>query len=211
MKLPRYSLFVYDWLMNKKLQKVASLVAGLAASTGLFLLATRGGLIAWGTVFIGAALLTKVWLRPSKCDLMLSVGMVMVPVAAWFGTFYYVISTFESGEVVELQIDTDDGLHIARVWVLDIGESPVVFYDTDPEIAKSLLAGNPLQLTRSGETSTRIPEARLLDDLPEDEANLVNEVMQDKYGERNEAVEIYYSMLGRHQDRVGVVASLKNN
>tara|TARA_R110002073_G_scaffold18215_2_gene67747 strand:+ start:214 stop:807 length:594 start_codon:yes stop_codon:yes gene_type:complete len=197
--------------MELKLRKIAGLVAGLTAATGLILLVTRGGLIAWAALFIGALLLTKIWLKPSKYDLAMSSVVAIVLVSSWIGTFYYVISTFESGEVVELQIDTENGLHIARVWVLDIGAHPIVYYDTEPAVVESLLAGTPIQLTRSGETSTRIPEATLFDELPEDEANQIFEVMGDKYAERNEAVEVFYSMLGSPRNRIDVVARLKNN
>lgn len=139
---------------------------------------------------------------------MLSGGLATVSVLAWVGTLYYVISTYESGEVVELAIDTRNGTHTARLWVLEIGAIPVVYYDTEPEVAKSLLAGTPLQFTRGGVVSTRTPKATQVDALPEDEANLILEVMGDKYGDRMTAADVYYLLLGRPRDRVAVVANL---
>lgn len=87
---------------------------------------------------------------------------------AWVGTLYYVISTYESGEVAELAIDTGNGAHTAR----------------------------------------RIPKATRVDALPEDEANLILEVMRTKYGDRMTAADVNYLMLGRSRDRVAVVANL---
>ena len=187
---------------------IAVFIAGLTVVVALILVVDRGGLIAWGTLFIGISLLVKIWLMPSTLDPGLSVGMATVSVLAWVGTLQYVISTWESGEVVELAIDTSNGPHAARVWVLDVGAYPLVYYDAKPEVAKSLLAGKALQFTRAGKVSTRIPKATQVDALSEDEANLILEAMETKYGDRMRAADIYYSMLGRSRDRVAVVANL---
>lgn len=194
-----------------KTRNIAILIAGLTTASAILLLVDRGGLIAWSALFIGLALLAKVLFKPTTHDLALSAASATALVLVWFGTLYYVISTFESGEVVELAIETSNGTQTARVWVLDIGAHPLVYYDTDPEVAMSLLAGTPLQFTRSGNRSTRIPEATPFDELPEDEANLIFEAMGSKYGERNGAVDVFYSMLGRPRDRIAVVASLRED
>lgn len=194
--------------MMLKSRRIAFFIAGLSTVVALILVVDRGGLIAWGALVIGVALLVKVWLKPSKLDLGLTVGLVTIPVLAWFGTFYYVISRWESGEVVELAIDTSNGAHTVRLWVLDIGAYPTVYYDAEPEVAKSLLAGKPLKFTRAGEVSTRIPKTTKVDALPEDEANLVLEAMETKYGDRNGAAVLYYALLGTPRDRVPVVVNL---
>jgi len=183
-------------------------IAAFTIVVASILLVDRGGLIAWGAFVFGSVLLAKIWLRPSKVDPGLSVMLATLPVFAWVGTLYYVISTWESGEVVDLAINTGNGAHTARVWVLDIGASPLIYYDAAPEVAKSLLAGKPVRLTRAGVVSTRIPKAIPVDALPEAEANLVLDAMRTKYGDRMGAAEIYYSMLGRSRDRVAVVANL---
>lgn len=183
-------------------------ITGLTTLVALFLLVDRGGLIAVGTLILGIALLGKLWLKPSRLDPALSVGLAAIPALTWVATFYYVISTWETGEVVELAIDTGGGIHTARVWVLDIGAHPTIYYDAEPEVAQSLLAGTPLQFTRAGEVSTRIPDAVRAELLPEEQAKRVFEAMEAKYGERVSAADIYYLMLGRPGDRVAVVASL---
>lgn len=189
-------------------RRIALLILVLTSVVALFLVVDRGGLIAWGALVVGVALLAKIWLRPSRLDLGLSCALVTISVLAWFGTHYYVISTWESGEVVELSIDTSNGPHTVRLWVLDIGAAPLVYYDAEPEVAKSLLAGKPLRFMRAGEVSTRIPKASQVDALPEDRANLVLEAMETKYGDRNNAAIVYYVMLGRSRDRVALVANL---
>ena len=191
-----------------KSRKIAVFIAGLTIVVALILLVDRGGLIAWGALFSGVALLAKICLKPSKRDLVLSVGLVTVSVLAWVGTLSYVISTYESGEVVELAIDTSNGAHTARLWVMDIEAYPTVYYDAEPEVAKSLLAGTPLRFTRAGAVSTRIPQATQVDALPEDEANLILEAMGTKYGDRMTAADVNYLMLGRSRDRVAGVANL---
>jgi len=183
-------------------------IAALTTAAALALVVDRGGLIAWCTLFTGLGLLAKIWLKPSRLDPGLSIGLTAVSVLTWVGTFYYVISTWETGEVVELVIDTGNGAHTARVWVLDFGTDPLIYYDADPEVALSLLAGKPLQFTRAGKVSTRIPDATQVDELPEADASRIFESMATKYGDRVDAADVYYLMLGHSRDRVAVVAKL---
>ncbi|MEQ8689930.1 MAG: hypothetical protein RIC89_03715 [Pseudomonadales bacterium] len=193
--------------MNTKV--ITALLAGLTVAVGVYLVIDRNGIIAWLTLLAGGALLTKALIKPGPRDLLLTLGTAVVLVAAWVGTFYYVISTWETGEVVELDIQTNDGTHTARVWVLDLEADPTIYYDAPSQAANALLAGKPLQFTRAGETTTRIPEARVADELPEEEANRVFEAMLEKYGDRNQVTDIYYLTLGRSADQVGVVATLR--
>lgn len=189
-------------------QKVAAAIAGIMILVALVLVVDRSGVIAWSALLMGVALLAKVWFRPAKSDAGLAAVVALVPALAWAGTLYYVISTWESGEVVEVVIDTDRGVQTARLWVLDIGTDPTVYYDAGPEAAAALLAGKPVQFTRAGQVSTRIPKATPVDALPEAQANQILEAMQVKYGDRNGAADWYYVMLGRSGDRVALVAEL---
>ena len=76
----------------------------------------RGGFIAWGALVGGGILAVKILRYPSARDLLWSLALVFVPVLAWVGTYYYVIGTWESGEVVSLEFDTERGQHVARLW-----------------------------------------------------------------------------------------------
>ncbi len=196
--------------MMTNAQRTSALVAAAVTALALALVVDRGGLIAWSALLLGAGLLLKIWRRPGSADLKLSVGLGAGAALAWIGTLGYVLSTWESGEVVELAMETRSGAHTARVWVLDIDAHEVIYYDASAEAAESLLAGNPLKLTRGGHVSTRIPEATKADDLPEERANRIFEAMASKYGARVDAATLWYLMLGRSGDRVAVVASLSS-
>lgn len=190
------------------IQKLALVVAGLTGLVGFVLLVERGGLIAWTAFLVGFVLLIKVWRRPARFDLGLSVALVVVCTVAWIVTHAYVISTWESGEVVELMIDTQEETHTVRLWVLEMGLAPVVYYEADPAAAKSLLAGKPVQFTRNGKVSTRIPKAIPVNSMSQDDVSRVFEAMNNKYGERNNAAIIYFVLLGHARDHVALVVSL---
>ncbi len=189
-------------------RNTALFIAGLVTAAALVLIIHRGGLIAWSAALLGTALLVKLWLKPARLDLALSIGLVAVMVVAWVGTRTYVIATWESGEVVTLTIETRTGPREVRLWVLDTGPHPMVYYDAPPAMAEALLAGTPVQFSRNGEASTRIPEATRVDALDEAEAARVLDAMNAKYGDRNDAAVLFYAMLGSPYDRVPLVARL---
>ena len=171
----------------------------------------RDGLIAWATLLAGAGLFAKAWFRPGSSDLWLSLGLALLAPLAWYATFTYVISTYESGEVVELAIETDERTHVARVWLFELDGDALVYYDADPEVAASLLAGTPVQLTRAGRASTLVPQTRTVDEIPEDEGNRILGAMAAKYGDRMTAADVFYVLLGSPRDRVSVVVNLGAN
>lgn len=128
---------------------------------------------------------------------------------AWAGTTYHVLSTWESGEVVELGIQTPSGTHTARVWVLESEGALVLLYDAEPEVAEALMRGNPINMERRGHVSLMRPVARRMDDLPEDEVNRVFQLMDEKYGYRNRATDVFYRFLGRERNRVVMIVQLE--
>ena len=193
--------------MTNRTQRIALGVTGFTAALALFLAIDRGGLFAWSLLLASTGLLIKIRLKPSKRDLALSIGLATGAGLIWASVLYYVISTYESGEVVELAIQTHQGTHSARLWVLDIGTKLVVYYDAEPHVAKSLLSGQPAQLTRAGTTSTCTPQANPVDALPKAEAERLLAVMETKYGNRMKAADVYYLVLGRPRDRAALVVS----
>jgi hypothetical protein len=108
-------------------RKGAAFIAFAITAIAMVLVADRGGLIAWSAVLLGVVMLLKIWLKPSSYDLALSFGVAALPVLAATGTFSYIITTWETGKVVELAIETANGTHTARVWVLDIEAQPVIY------------------------------------------------------------------------------------
>ncbi len=179
----------------------ALIIAALVAIAGIVLVAARGGILAWAGLAAGLMLFLKIYLRPSPKDVALSIGIAVIWALTWGATIYYVLSTWESGEVVELAIDTPNGTHTARVWVLDTDTSPVVIYDAEPEIAAALMSGKPVKFTRHGAVSVRRPEAVPAEKMPQEDLSTIYKLMDEKYGRRNVATDVYYSMLGRLRDR----------
>lgn len=186
----------------------AYLIAGCIVLISIFVISERNSLIALTSLLLGVALVIKTRLRPSESDLAVGLGIAAVATLTWLGSWFYVLSTYESGEVVELIIDTDKGNHTARVWVFDIGNDSFVYYDAEPHVAESLLMGKPLQFQRGGNTSTRTPEAIQAASLPEEKADEVFTAMQLKYGNRMYAADIYYLLIGTPRDRMALVVNL---
>ncbi len=196
-------------MLNSRNSRVwAGLIAIAVTVVALVLVIDRSGLIPWLTLIVGAALVVKICFKPSEKDLRLSLSVAIVPVVVWAATYYYVILSWETAEVVELVIPTQDGPHTARVWVMDIEGEPHVYYDAPAGAAQALLAGSPVQFVRGDATSTRVPEARDADTLSEAEANTVFAAMTDKYGDLVSVADVFYVMLGRSSDRIAVVAKL---
>lgn len=193
-----------------KVPLIAVGIAGLATIAALFVVIDRGGAIAWVALVAGVGLLVKIWRRPAARDWALGLGLATVPVLVWVVTLNYVIATYESGEVIELVIPTDAGLHTARLWVMDIDAKPTVYYDAPPQVAAALLAGKSVQLIRSQASSRRIPVAHRLGALPQAQADQTLTAMQNKYGDRNDAAILFYALLGSPRDRVPMVVTLEH-
>lgn len=171
-----------------------------------YLIFERNGILAWLGVLLGAALLAKLFLKPSKGDLILTFAVTSLWTIAWAGIFYYVISTWETGDVVEVTIATADGDHTARTWILEGPDTLMLYYDAPDDAANALLNGAPLIVTRAGEA---IPfndyTVQRQDEMTEAEINRVFELMATKYGDRVAAADIFYGFLGRARNRVGIV------
>lgn len=193
--------------MNARQYVTLSLTA-LLTLVACYLVATRGGLIAWALLISAVLLLLKAWRRPAAADLIWSLTIAGTGALLWAVTFYYVITTWESGEVVELVISTSDGPHTARVWTMEIEGATFVYYDAPRAAADALLAGTPVQFTENGKVSTRIPDSTEADLLSAAQANQIMAAMTSKYGDRVAAADVFYLLLGRSTDRVAVLTKL---
>ena len=188
----------------------ASRWAALGAAAGLLLAAAflaidRNGLLAWLGVGLGVFLLIKCLRRPSPRDAMLAVTVIGVWAACWGAAWKYVESTWESGEVVQLEIE---GAHTARVWVLDGSDGPLMYYDAPPEAASRLLAGAPISMTRNGQLRQACAAATRVDALPKERYDALLDQMLEKYEGLNTATNVFYVVLGGKRDRVGVLVGL---
>lgn len=187
---------------------IAASIAGVTLIAAAIVCVHRGGAIAGLTLVAAGLLLAKIRFKPSPRDWAIALGIAVVPALLWVATLRYVIATYESGEVVELAIDTDTGLHTARLWIMDMGPDPTVYYDAPPQAAAALLAGKRLQMTRGAIASERIPQASRFDGLPQPQADGILQAMQEKYGDRYNAAIVFYVLLGSPRDRITVVATL---
>lgn len=188
---------------------IAICLADFLTFAGIFLVWERGGILAWLAIFLGTGLFLKALLRPSKMDPAVVVTVILLWAVSWQLTFSYIISTWESGEVVELQIPMAGDTHVARIWVLDVDAIVTMYYDAEPEVAAVLLSGAPIQVTRNGAVlNYQAFEMRAVSDIPQAQMNAIFAAMTAKYGELNAATDLFYRFLGRSRDRVAVVIEL---
>ena len=109
---------------------------------------------------------------------------------------------------VELTITAATGSQTVRTWVLDVDDSAIIYYDAEPELVTTLQSGQPVKFKRQGLVRTLVPKTTPVSDLPPEEMGHIFECMNTKYGQRNQATAVYYSMLGRSRDRVAVIVAL---
>ncbi len=190
--------------MNTNRMIAFGLTGGMLIATTL-LVVDRGGLLAWVGIVLGSLLFLKFLRRPSPRDAALAAALLGIWAAAWGATWMYVVSTWESGEVV--QIDVADE-HTARVWVLDTDDGPVMYYDAPPDVASSLLAGASLSVTRDGRVEDACASASRVEELPEERIQGLLEAMEEKYGSRNRATDVFYALIGVKRNRVGLVVTV---
>lgn len=165
----------------------------------------RGGLLAWIGLVLGALLLLKMLRRPSPRDTTLCVAILGIWGIAWGATWYYVVSTWESGEVVQIEVA---GGHTARVWVLDMNDGLSMYYDAPPDVASRLLEGARLSMTRDGHVRDECATASRVAELPEEQLQGLITRMEEKYEGRNTATDVFYAVLGVRRDRVGLLIEL---
>lgn len=193
------------------MRRVLSIViAALLTALGAALAFDRGGWLAWLALVAGAVLLVKAALRPSPRDPWSCGGTALLWTVLWLGTYYYVISNWESGEVVELDIASTDGERTVRVWVVELAGAPTVYYDAEPELADALLSGAPVTLRRGGDVSVVRPRAAAADEVPGETAAAFEAAMERKYAPRTRATTVYYALLGRSRDRIGLLIDLSD-
>jgi hypothetical protein len=183
---------------------VPFLCSGLLLIAG-YLVVERGGLIAWSGVILAGLLLVKTLRWPTSRDMMLVAATFALWASAWAMSWYYVVSMWESGEVVDVEIG---GEHTVRVWVLDMKDGPTMYYDAPPGVARSLLAGVPMSVTRAGHVQRGCASTTRVEDVSEEQALDVYRAMEEKYQGRNQATEFFYAVLGAKRNRIDVLVRL---
>lgn len=188
--------------------RVATGAALLVALFGLGWVLARGGLIAWSALLVGAGLALKSWRKPAAKDFVFVITYSVGALAFGLAVHFYVIAQWESGEVVELLVETDRGVRSARLWVFDIESVPTVYYDAEPAVAQVLRSGRTVRLIRGNEETERVPQAVPLATLERTRANRLRAAMASKYGHLEHAATLRFGVLGRGRDRVALVVAL---
>ena len=195
-------------VLTSRRTKWAAAVATALVLAGAALVIERGGLLAWAACALGLLLLTKILLRPSPADLVLSLLVVAVGGLGWAVTKHRVVSAWESAEVVELMVDMPGTPHTVRLWVVDRGATPILLYVAEPEIADLLVSGQPVTLERAGAASVKRPTARPVEAVPEAERVAINQLFAAKYGHLGWASELHVRVMGQSRDRVALIVEL---
>ncbi len=184
--------------------RLATIVFAALLIVAACLLWYRGGLLAWTGTGLAVAGMAKTLIRPSAMDVKLVVAAVVLWALAWVGVAYYVFSTWEQGEVVTLDIDTERGVHSVRTWIVDDADGSVVIYDAHPDVVAALERGNRVVLTRDT-TVVEYTPVLIPDDAPALQG--IYALFDEKYGELNVATERFYAWMGRRRGRI--VASVR--
>jgi hypothetical protein len=159
----------------------------------LFLAYERLGLLPWISVLlsgVGLALMTVLTGRRSLYCLVLISGLVGF---SWAGSTYYVFSTWESGEVVEIQLE--DGV-IIRTWVVESDGKEIVIYDCPPEYQTLVEASNLVSFNRGNKRYNADLLAVPAEELSSDEADNIYAMYLEKYPDQSSATDVYYLLIG---------------
>ena len=182
---------------------------GLLIASGC-LVYLRGGGLAWSGVIVSVLLLAKHVALPSRRDVFVVLGFAALWAASWPAAWAYVRSTWESGEVVEIDVRISDESHAARVWVLDVDGDWLMYYDAPPRIAQALIAGAPMTVERGERRMEGCANATRVSDMPSEERDALLAVMEAKYGEQGHATTIFYAVLGGRKDRIGLALRVED-
>lgn len=188
---------------------LARIASVLLLAVGLGLGVYRGGVLSWLGAALGLVLLAKSLLKPSPKNFVIAGTVATLWLLCWPAIFYYVLSVWERGEVVELSIEAGDATHRVRTWILDDAGTPLVFYDAPGSVSQAWLDAEHIQVRRGSVTdifaASVVPASR----LSEDEVARVFALAEQDYGELNYATQIRYGALGRSPDRVLLIIRLQ--
>ena len=194
-------------LLNRRLH--AGLGAATLLAASVLLIGLRGGLLSVAGLVIAVLLLAKVVWRPAPSDLGLVAAAVLALGLVWAAVWYYVKGTWESGEVVSLRIETPAGQAAARLWVVDQAGEARMYYDAPADIAAALLAGTPVEVTRSSATVKGCASAVRVDSLPEAAQAEFLALMNHKYGDASAGAEVFYLVLGGYRSRIPLLLGIR--
>ncbi len=173
------------------------------------IVAQRGGLVFWTALVVTAAWAGKILVRPGGRDLAVIIGIGALTAMSWGGISAWVFSTWESVEVVTVEVPMEGRVQTVRTWIMDERDPPWIIYDADANVADALLAGTNISVIRNGITTPYAVDVSLYDEMtPEESAPLFDEYMS-KYGEVDFINNVFYGLLGRKRGRVVLILELQ--
>lgn len=158
----------------------------------LFLVYEREGLLAWGSALLGGLGLALMSVLHGRRSLYCLVTIYAVVGICWAGSIYYVYSSWESGEVLQIQLE--DGVTF-RTWVVDSGGQEIVIYECPPENQAMVEAGSLVTLQRGEDRYEADMRAVAVDFSSEELANIYA-LYEEKYAKQSEATDMYYLLIG---------------
>ena len=173
------------------------------------IVAQRNGLVFWTALVVTMAWAIKTLVRPGSRDLAVIIGIGALTAMSWAGISAWVFSTWESGDVVTVEVPLDGDVQTVRTWIMDDSSVPWIIYDADAHVADTLLAGTNINVTRDGITTPYAVNVSLYDEMTtEESAPLFAEYLA-KYGEIDFINNVFYGLLGRKRGRVVLILELQ--
>jgi hypothetical protein len=120
-------------------------------------------------------------------------GMAGGLLLLWFLSSYYVYYQWESGEVIETQLNDQTTL---RTWVMDDEAQQIVIYEAPPEHIGLLESAAEVTITRDGERYQADFNAVRADALTSAEYERIFALYLDKYEQQSLATDVYYLSIG---------------
>ena len=177
------------------------------------IVAQRNGLVFWTALVVTVAWAGKILVRPGSRDLAVIIRIGALTAMSWGGITAWVFSTWESVDVVTVEVPLDGPLNgevqTVRTWIMDGHDQPWIIYDADAHVAEALLAGTTISVTRNGLTTPYAVNVSLYEEMtPEETEPLLAEYLA-KYGEVDFINNVFYGLLGRKRGREVLILQLQ--
>lgn len=173
-------------------KSVATSLLALLLLGSLFLVYQREGLLPWGsTLLSGVGLMLMMRLR-GRWSLYCSLIIAIVIGTSWTASVYYVYSSWESGEVIDITVNEDVTF---RTLVVEKAGDEVVIYDCPPE-QRAIVESSKVASIRRGAERYQAEMRAVPVDFSSDELVEVYGLYQQKYANQGDATDAYYLLIG---------------
>jgi hypothetical protein len=180
-------------MKDKSIKKLTAILFTSLLAGSLVLAYARMGYLPW--LGVAASLLGFLFTASFQGKRALNSFFIMAGglLLAWFLSTYYVYYQWESGEVIETQLNDQTTL---RTWVMDDDSQQIVIYEAPPEHIGLLESTTEVSITRDGEQYQAAFNAVRADTLTTAEYERIFALYLEKYQPQTLATDIYYLSLG---------------